>query len=115
MEKQQERTPINGNKAAITKKAIGFGIVGILGTTVVYLGIKLKRSKKQTMKDSPPPKKELRFVFFSPEGLPITLSEQEAYKIKQLYIDGVLPTTIAKEHNMSTAMVFRIIGCLKQN
>ena len=110
MEKQKERMPING-KSAITKKAIGFGIIGFLGTTVVFLGIKHMRSKKQTMKDSS--KKEVRFVFFSPDGLPISLSEQEVYNVKQQYEDGVSPVVIAKEHNMSTGMVFRIISCMK--
>jgi len=52
-------------------------------------------------------------VFFSTEGKPITLSEQDVYNVRQKYEDGVLPTVIAEQYNMTAVMVCRIINSIK--
>lgn len=52
-------------------------------------------------------------MFFSTDGKPVTLTEQDVFDVKQKYEDGVLPTAIADEYNMNAVMVCRIINSIK--
>lgn len=88
--------------------------IGITAFNLVLLGSMLyvlNRKKSQTQ--SPTIVKEVKYVFFSTEGKPITLSEQDVYNVRQKYEDGVLPTDIAEQYNMTAVMVCRIINSIK--
>ena len=92
----------------MTKKQIigitAFNLVSVGG--VIYV-LNHKKSKTPTIT------KKVNYVFFSTEGIPITLSEQDVYDIRQKYEDGVLPTVIAEQYNMTAVMVCRIINSIK--
>ena len=86
--------------------------IGITAFNMVLVGgiiYVLNRKKSKT----PTITKKVNYVFFSTEGKPITLSEQDVYNIRQKYEDGVLPTDIAKQYNMTSVMICRIINSIK--
>ena len=87
-------------------------IIGITAFNLVLVGgviyvLNRKNSKTSIITQ------EVKYVFFSTEGIPITLSEQDVYDIRQKYEDGVLPTVIAEQYNMTAVMVCRIINSIK--
>lgn len=71
-----------------------------------------RKAQKATNTD-PPIVREVKYVFFSTDGKPVTLTEQDVFDVKQKYEDGVLPTAIADEYNMNAVMVCRIINSIK--
>lgn len=101
--------PTTTGKFLTPKKAIGFTIIGLVCTAGVLHVVKHK--KPQTQK--PPIVREVKYVFFSTDGKPVTLTEQDVFDVKQKYEDGVLPTAIADEYNMNAVMVCRIINSIK--
>lgn len=101
--------PTSTGKSENTKKAIGITVFGLVCTVVVLYVVKHK--KPQTQK--PSNVQEVKYVFFSTDGKPITLTEQDVFDIKQKYEDGVLPTSIADEYNMNAVIVCRIINTIK--
>ena len=68
---------------------------------------------KGTRTQEPTIQKEVKYVFFSANGKPITLSEQELYSIRQMHEDGIQPSTIGEKFGLETVMVMRIINCVK--
>ena len=101
-------------KEKIISMAIGFGLGTCAGAGSYYVVNRLIR--KPVVKGGKlrkVVKREKHYVFFSSEGKPVTLSEQEVFDVKQKYEDGVLPTCIADEYNMSSVMVCRIINSIK--
>ena len=87
--------------------------IGITALNLVFVGgmiyvLKRKKSKTPTIV-----KEVVKYVFFSTEGKTITLSEQDVYNVRQKYEDGVLPTVIAEQYNMTAVMVCRIINSIK--
>ena len=101
-------------KDKIISMAIGFGLGTCAGAGGYYVVNRLIR--KPVVKGGKPRgvvKREKHYVFFSSEGKPVTLSEQEVFDVKQKYEDGVLPTCIADEYNMNSVMVCRIINSIK--
>ena len=94
--------------------AISFGLGTCAGAGGYYVVNRLTR--KPIVKNGKPReivKREKHYVFFSSEGNPVTLSEQEVFDVKQKYEDGVLPTCIADEYDMNSVMVCRIINSIK--
>ena len=101
-------------KVKIISMAIGFGLGTCAGAGGYYVVNRLIR--KPIVKNGKPRevvKREKHYVFFSSEGKPVTLSEQQVFDVKQKYEDGVLPTCIADEYNMNSVMVCRIINSIK--
>ena len=98
-------------KQKIISMAIGFGLGTCAGAGGYYVINRLIR--KPMGKPREIVKKEKHYVFFSSEGKPVTLSEQQVFDVKQKYEDGVLPTCIADEYNMNSVMVCRIINSIK--
>lgn len=92
----------------LTKKAA----IGITVFNLVLVGgmLYVLNHKKSI---TPTVVKEVKYVFFSTEGKPVTFSEQDIYDIRQKYEDGVLPTVIAEQYNMTAVMVCRIINSIK--
>ncbi len=101
----------NKGKSTTSKKAVGFTLISLVCAAGVLYVVKHKQSNPQTQ--SPVIQKEVKYVFFSTNGKPVTLSEQDVFDVKQKYEDGVLPTAIANEYNMNTVMVCRIINSIK--
>ncbi len=94
--------------------AVGFCLGTCVGAGGYYVfSRRIRKPVVKGVKYLEVAKKEKYYVFFSPEGKPVTLSEQEVFDIKQKHEDGVLPTFIAQEIGMSPVMVCRIINCLK--
>lgn len=110
MEQKVSSTPTKG-KFSTTKKAIGIITFGLVCSAGVLFVVKHKQAKATIQK--PSVVREVKYVFFSPDGKPITLSEQDVYDVKQKYEDGVLPSAIAEEYDMNAVMVCRIINCVK--
>jgi len=109
MEQTKVSMPTTTGKFLTPKKAIGFTIIGLVCTAgVLYV---VKHKKPQTQK--PSIVREVKYVFFSTDGKPVTLTEQDVFDVKQKYEDGVLPTAIADEYNMNAVMVCRIINSIK--
>ena len=109
MEQTKVSMPTTTGKFLTPTKAIGFTIIGLVCTAgVLYV---VKHKKPQTQK--PPIVREVKYVFFSTDGKPVTLTEQDVFDVKQKYEDGVLPTAIADEYNMNAVMVCRIINSIK--
>lgn len=109
MEQTKVSMPTTTGKFLTPKKAIGFTIIGLVCTAgVLYV---VKHKKPQTQK--PPIVREVKYVFFSTDGKPVTLTEQDVFDVKQKYEDGVLPTAIADEYNTNAVMVCRIINSIK--
>ena len=109
MEQKLSKTPTTTGKFLTPKKAIGFTIIGLVCTAGVLYVVKHKKPQTQT----PPIVREVKYVFFSTDGKPVTLTEQDVFDVKQKYEDGVLPTAIADEYNMNAVMVCRIINSIK--
>lgn len=101
----------NKGKFTTSKKAVGFTLISLVCAAGVLYVVKHKQSNPQAR--TPVTPKEVKYVFFSTDGKPVTLSEQDVFDVKQKYEDGVLPTAIAKEYNMNTVMVCRIINSIK--
>lgn len=110
METKHFSTPIKV-KFSTPKKAIGFTFIGLVCAAGVLYVVKHKQPKPKTQ--TPVIQKEVKYVFFSTDGKPITLSEQDLFDVKQKYDDGVLPTVIADEYDMNAVMVCRIINSIK--
>jgi len=103
-----ENSSVHTCNPCLTKNAA----IGITALNLVFVGgmiYVLKRKKSKT----PTIVKEVKYLFFSTEGKPITLSEQDVYNVRQKYEDGVLPTVVADEYNMNAVMVCRIINSIK--
>ena len=98
-------------KFSTSKKAIGFTFIGLACAAGVLYVVKQKQPKPKTQ--TPIIQKEVKYVFFSTDGKPITLSEQDVFDVKQKYEDGVMPTVIADEYDMNAVMVCRIINSIK--
>lgn len=112
MEKSKfQATPNHKGKFLTPKKAIGIITFGLVCSAGVLFVVKHKQAKATIQK--PSVVREVKYVFFSPDGKPITLSEQDVYDVKQKYEDGVLPSAIAEEYDMNAVMVCRIINCVK--
>lgn len=109
MEQTKVSMPTTTGKFLTPKKAIGFTIIGLVCTAGVLYVVKHKRPQTQ----KPPIVREVKYVFFSTDGKPVTLTEQDVFDVKQKYEDGVLPTAIADEYNMNAVMVCRIINSIK--
>ena len=109
MEQTKVSMPTTTGKFLTPKKAIGFTIIGLVCTAGVLYVVKHKRPQTQ----NPPIVREVKYVFFSTDGKPVTLTEQDVFDVKQKYEDGVLPTAIADEYNMNAVMVCRIINSIK--
>lgn len=109
--KQNQAMPNPKGKFLTPKKAIGIITFGLVCSAGALFFVKHKQAKTTTQKSSVI--KEVKYVFFSPDGKPITLSEQDVYDVKQKYEDGVLPSAIAEEYDMDAVMVCRIINCVK--
>lgn len=110
MEQKKVSTPTKG-RFSTSKKAVGLTIISLVCIAGVLYVVKHKQPKSQTQ--TPVIRKEVKYVFFSADGKPVTLSEQDVFDVKQKYEDGVLPTAIANEYNMNTVMVCRIINSIK--
>ncbi len=82
----------------------------VTGTGVLLYYAYFKHHKKSIRVIS---KKEVKYVFFSPDGKPVIMQEHDVFDVKQKYDDGVLPSVIAAEYGMTAVMVCRIINCLK--
>ena len=108
MNKSQLATPTKG-KISPLKVTIVIAILG-LGCTAGVWRFLCKQPKTQKTTGL----KEVKYVFFSIDGMPVTLSEQDVYEIKQLYQDGVLPTAIGEKFGMDAVMVSRIINSIKK-
>lgn len=107
MNKSQLATPTKG-KISPLKVTIVIAILG-LGCTVSVWRFLRKQPKAQANSVV----KEVKYVFFSVGGIPVILSEQDVFDIKQLYQDGVLPTAIGERFGMDAIMVSRIINSIK--
>lgn len=106
MNKSQLATPTKGKisplKVTIVITILGLGTVGMWR----YLCKQPKAQANSVVK-------EVKYVFFSVGGIPVILSEQDVFDIKQLYQDGVLPTAIGERFGMDAIMVSRIINSIK--
>lgn len=111
MEQKQVSSPTPKGKFLTQKKAIGFTVIGLVCAAGVLYVVQRKQAKSQTQ--TPIIRKEVKYVFFSSDGKPVTLSEQDVFDVKQKYEDGVLPTVIADEYDMNAVMVCRIINSIK--
>ena len=109
MEQTKVSMPTTTGKFLTPKKAIGFTIIGLVCTVGVLYVVKHKKPQTQP----PPIVREVKYVFFSTDGKPVTRTEQDVFDVKQKYEDGVLPTAIADEYNMNAVMVCRIINSIK--
>lgn len=109
MEQKLSKTPTTRGKFSTTKKAIGITVLGLVCTVGVLFVVKHKKPQAQ----KPSIVREVKYVFFSTDGKPVTLTEQDVFDVKQKYEDGVLPTAIADEYNMNAVMVCRIINSIK--
>ncbi len=97
-------------KFSTSKKAISFTVIGLVCAGVLYI-VKHKQTKHQTQ--APIIQKEIKYVFFSTDGKPVTLTEQELFDVKQKYEDGMQPSIISEKFGIETVMVMRIINCVK--
>ena len=95
---------ITGNRTTIVVTALGVCVSDAALYAVKHRGTKTPESIIQ---------REVKYVFFSAEGKPITLSEQEVYGIRQMHEDGMQPSTIGEKFGLETVMVMRIINCVK--
>lgn len=109
MEQTKASMPMTKGKSLTTKKAIGLTVFGLVCTAGVLYVVKHKKPHTQ----KPSIVREVKYVFFSTDGKPVTLTEQDVFDVKQKYEDGVLPTAIADEYNMNAVMVCRIINSIK--
>ena len=107
MKKNKLATPTNG-KISPLKATIVIAILG-LGCAAGVWRFLCKQPKAQKTSGV----KEVKYVFFSVDGIPVTLSEQDVFDIKQMYLDGVLPTAIGEKFGMDAVMVSRIINSIK--
>ncbi len=108
---QKLSMPNSKGKFATSKKAVGLTVIGLVCAAGVLYLVKHKQPKSQSQ--TPIIQKEVKYVFFSAEGKPVTLSEQDVFDVKQKYEDGVLPTIIADEYDMNAVMVCRIVNSIK--
>ena len=106
MDEKKLATP-NKGKTSPLKVTIVIAILG-LGTVGMWRYL-CKQPKAQATSVV----KEVKYVFFSVGGIPVILSEQDVFDIKQLYQDGVLPTAIGEKFGMGAVMVSRIINSIK--
>ncbi len=83
--------------------------LGVCVSAAVLYAIKQRGTRTQ----DPTIQKEVKYVFFSADGKPITLSQQEVYSIRQMHEDGIQPSTISERFGLETVMVMRIINCVK--
>ena len=90
MEQTKVSMPTTTGKFLTPKKAIGFTIIGLVCTAGVLYVVKHKKPQTQKL----PIVREVKYVFFSTDGKPVTLTEQDVFDVKQKYEDGVLPTAI---------------------
>lgn len=104
----KEVQPTKG-KLGTKKAAIGFSVIGLVCTAGIVYVVKHKKAQAQKTSET----KEVKYVFFSMDGKPITLSEQDVFEIKQLHEDGVLPTVIGDRFCMDAVMVCRVINSVK--
>jgi len=87
-------------------------VIAILGLGCTASVLRYLRKQPKAQKTSGV--KEVKYVFFSMiDGIPVTLSEQDVFDIKQMYQDGVLPTAIGEKFGMDAVMVSRIINSIK--
>lgn len=91
------------------RTAIAVTALGVCVSAAALYAIKHRGTRTQ----EPTIQKEVKYVFFSAEGKPITLSEQEVYCIRQMHEDGLQPSTIGEKFGLETVMVMRIINCVK--
>lgn len=110
MEQKTFSTPTKG-RFSTSKKAVGLTVIGLVCAAGVLYVVKHKQPKSQSQ--TPIIQKEVKYVFFSANGKPITLSEQEVYSIRQMHEDGMQPSTIGEKFGLETVMVMRIINCVK--
>ncbi len=108
---KNQAIPNPRGKFLTPKKGIGIITFSLVCSVGVLFIVKQRKPKPTTQKA--PIIKEVKYVFFSTDGKPITLSEQDVYDVRQKYEDGVLPSAIAEEYNMNAVMVCRIINCAK--
>lgn len=94
------------------KKMLVFVSFGMIATGTGVLAYRIFKNRKAKSGENSP-KSEVKYVFFSPEGQPIVMTQRDVYDIKQLNEDGVLPTSIGERFNMSAVMVSRIINSIK--
>lgn len=82
---------------------------GVCVSAAALYAIKHRGTKTQ----EPTIQREVKYVFFSADGKPITLSEQDVYSIRQMYEDSMQPYSISEKFGLETVMVMRIINCVK--
>lgn len=83
-----------------TVLGIGAGAVVVLATSL-YLWRDSKSNKEE---------RKRVYIFCSLWGKPFPISESELLKIKQMKANGVLPSTIAKELNLSMSSLCIVIN-----
>ena len=91
------------------RTAIAVTALGVCVSAAALYAVKHRGTRTQ----EPTIQKEVKYVFFSANGKPITLSEQEVYSIRQMHEDGMQPSTIGEKFGLETVMVMRIINCVK--
>lgn len=91
------------------RTAIMVTTLGVCVSAAALYAVKHRGTRTQ----EPTIQKEVKYVFFSANGKPITLSEQELYSIRQMHEDGMQPSTIGEKFGLETVMVMRIINCVK--
>lgn len=91
------------------RTALWFTALGVCVSDAALYAVKHRETKTQESIIQ----KEVKYVFFSADGKPITLSEQEVYGIRQLQEDGVLNSVIGEKFDMSPVMVSRVINSIK--
>lgn len=91
------------------RTAIAVTALGVCVSAAALYAIKHRGTRTQ----EPTIQKEVKYVFFSAEGKPIILSEQEVYSIRQMHEDGMQPSTIGEKFGLETVVVMRIINCVK--
>lgn len=83
-------------------------VLGLCSATALYFA-----KHKATKAQEPMIRKEVKYVFFSADGKPVTLTEKEVYGIRQMHEDGMQPSVIGEKFGLETVMVMRIINCVK--
>ena len=99
------------DRLATSRKAVGFTLISLVCAAGVLYVVKHKQPKPQIQ--SPVIQKEVKFVFFSTDGKPVTLSEYDVYRIRQMREDGMQPSSISQKFGIESVMVMRIINCIK--
>lgn len=90
------------------KEVLIISSVSVLCTIGVYKAVQ----HFKTVRANSTVKSDVNYIFSTPNGKAVVLSEKEVYGIKQMYDDGVMPSVIANKYKMNTVMVCRVINCI---